>query len=128
MNLPVYLAGLVLATLLASACLVAILIYFPPSSADLLIFTLFYLSLFISATGVFCIFGLLIRRISRKGRTPLSINQAMRQFGISFRQGMFLAIILLAALILQSQGILIWWYLLILIILIGLAEWWLMRK
>ena len=128
MNLSVLLAGLVLATLLAGACLAAILVYFDPTVSGSLVFVLFYLSLLITSTGIFTLIGLFIRRISQKRRFPLLPSRAIRQLEVSFRQGLLLAVILLAALILQSQRILAWWHLIILVGLVGLAEWWLAKR
>jgi len=128
MNFSVLLAGLVLSILLAGACLAAILVYFNPTASGPLIFILFYLSLLIASTGIFTLIGLLIRRISQKRRFPLPISRAIRQLEISFRQGLLLAMILVAALILQSQQILAWWHLIILVGLVGLAEWWLSKR
>ena len=128
MNLSVLLAGLVLATLLAGACLAAILIYFDPTVSGSLVFILFYLSLLITSTGIFTLIGLFIRRISQKRRFPLLPSRAIRQLEVSFRQGLLLAVILVAVLILQSQRILAWWHLIILVGLVGLAEWWLARR
>lgn len=128
MNLSVLLAGLVLATLLAGACLAAILIYFDPTVSGPLVFILFYLSLLITSTGIFTLIGLFIRRISQKRRFPLLPSRAIRQLEVSFRQGLLLAVILVAALILQSQRILAWWHLIVLVGLVGLAEWWLARR
>jgi len=128
MNLSVLLAGLVLATLLAGACLAAILIYFDPIVSGSLVCILFYLSLLITSTGIFTLIGLFIRRISQKRRFPLLPSRAIRQLEVSFRQGLLLAVILAAALILQSQRVLAWWHLIILVGLVGLAEWWLARR
>jgi len=128
MNLSVLLAGLVFATLLAGACLTAILIYFDPTVSGSLVFVLFYLSLLITSTGIFTLIGLFIRRISQKRKFPLLPSRAIRQLEISFRQGLLLTIILLTVLILQSQRILVWWHLIILVGLVGLAEWWLARR
>jgi len=128
MNLSVLLAGLVFATLLAGVCLVAILIYFDPTVSGSLVFVLFYLSLLITSTGIFTSISLFIRRISQKRRFPLLPSRAIRQLEVSFRQGLLLAVILVAALILQSQRILAWWHLIILVGLVGLAEWWLARR
>jgi len=128
MNLSVLLAGLVLSTLLAGACLAAILIYFDPTISGPLVFILFYLSLLITSTGIFTLIGLFIRRISQKRRFPLLPSRAIRQLEVSFRQGLLLAVILVAALILQSQRILAWWHLIILVGLVGLSEWWLARR
>lgn len=130
MNLSVYLAGLVLTTLLASACLVTILIYFNPNSSDSLVFILFYLSLFIGSTGTFTLIGLIIRWFSQRKilRLRPSINKIINQLEISFRQGLLLSVILITVLILQSQRALFWWYLIILVGLVGFIEWWLGKR
>ena len=78
--------------------------------------------------GIFTLIGLFIRRISQKRGFPVLPSRAIRQLEVSFRQGLLLAVILLAALILQSQRILAWWHLIILVGLVGLAEWWLARR
>ena len=122
MSISVYLAGLILAVLLASACLAAILVYFDPFSANWLIFTLFYLSLFIVATGLLTLIGLAIRWFSQKRILP------NHQLEASFRQAILLSLILISALILQSQRILACWHLLVLVALVGLAEWRLAKK
>lgn len=128
MSLPVYLAGLILATLVSLACLAAILIYFEPSSANSLILFLFYLSLFISATGIFSLINWFLRRISWKKTINPSVGRLTRQLEISFRQGLLLAIILVSILALQSQCLLVWWHLVVLVGLIGLIEWWLSKR
>jgi len=128
MNLPVYLAGLIFAVVLAGGCLAAILIYFDPHTSDLLIFILFYLSLFIGFTGFLASIGFFIRKISRRRKTSLPTKQALHNLEVSFRQGFLLSIILIVALILQSQRILTWWHSLILVAIIGLTEWWLSRR
>jgi len=128
MNLPVYFIGLIVASLLAGLCLAAILVYFNPSSAGLLILILFYLSLFILSTSIFTLIGLFVRRVSQKQGTRLARIQAIRHLEVSFRQGLLLSLILITALILQSQRLLTWWHLLILVAVVALSEWWLTRK
>jgi hypothetical protein len=130
MNLSVYLAGLIIATLLASGCLAAILIFFDPSSADSLIFILFYLSLLIAFTGIFTLIGLAIRWFSQKKilRSRLPVDRASRCLGVAFRQGFLLAMILMVVLILQSQRLLAWWNLVMIVVVVGLAEWWLSKR
>jgi len=128
MNLPVYLAGLVFAVLLSGICLTAILVYLNPVSSDLLVFILFYLSIFIGSSGIITLIGFFIRRISRRKKASLPIKQAIYNLEVSFRQGFLLSIILIVTLILQSERVLSWWYLLILVGIIGLTEWWLSRR
>jgi len=128
MNLLAYLVGLVLVSIVAGACLAAILVYFNPLTSGLLIFILFYTSLFIASTSVFTLIGWIIRIISKKRKSPLPKKEAIYRFEVSFRQGMFLSAILVASLILQSQKVLLWWNLLILMTIVGLSEWWLSKR
>jgi hypothetical protein len=130
MNFSVLLAGLVLATLLAGACLTAILIYFNPFSAGWLVLVLFYLSLFIASTGLLTLIGLMIRWFSQRKtfRQRASISRLGRDLEISFRQSILLGSILVSVLILQSQHLLTWWHLIVLVGLVGLAEWWLAKR
>lgn len=117
--MSVFLVGAVLATLLAAASLAAIVLYLEPSAGDRLTMVLFYLSVFVSAAGFLSLIGLTARRMSRKSRLVLSANRQLRD---SFRQGVLLAAILTAALILQSWGLAQWWSLMILVGIIGLIE------
>ena len=128
LNLSTYLIGLVLVSFLAGSCLAAILIYFDPISSSLIIFILFYLSLFITFSSVLTLIGWFIRRLSQKRKFPLPNKEAIRRLEISFRQGMLLSIVLITVLILQSQRILSWWNLLIIVSLVALSEWWLSRR
>lgn len=128
MNLLAYLVGLVLVSIVAGACLSAILVYFNPFTSGLLVFISFYFSLFIVSASVFTLIGWIIRIISKKRRSPLPKKEAIHRFEVSFRQGMFLSAILIASLILQSQKVLSWWNLLILVVVVGLSEWWLSRR
>ena len=128
MNLLTYLIGLVLVSFLAGACLTAILIFFNPFSSSIFIFILFYASLFISSASIFTLIGWIIRVISKKRKYPLPKKEAFRRFEVSFRQGIFLAIILVVALIFQSMEILFWWSLLALVVIIGLSEWLLSKR
>ena len=125
MKMSVFLIGIALTTLMALACLVAILVYLEPSSSDFLIMSLFYLSLFISVSGFLSFVGLLVRRLSRKSRTALSVSC---QLWDSFRQSVLLAIILVGALLLQSKSLVYWWSLLILVGSIGLIEFLSLRR
>lgn len=121
-------AGLIFVGLTAFACLTAILIYLDPSAAGPLVLALFYASLLVGCIAFLTLIGWLIRRISSRRRFSLSKSYASRQLEIAFRQSVLLSAILIAALILQSQRVLAWWNLLILVAVVGLAEWWLMRK
>ncbi len=130
MNLSVLLAGLVLATFLAGACLAAILIYFNPLAAGWLVLVLFYLCLLVTVTGLLTLVGLAVRWFSQRRalHQKVSSSRLSRQLEISFRQALLLSSILVSVLILQSQRLLAWWHLIILVGLVGLAEWWLAKR
>jgi len=128
MNLLAYLVGLVLVSIVAGTCLAAILVYINPFTSGILVFILFYISLFIASASLFTLIGWIIRIISRRRTTPLPKKEAIHRFETSFRQGIFLSAILITSLILQGQQILFWWNLLILILVVGLSEWWFSRK
>ena len=128
MNSSVFLTGLFAVILISSACLAAVLIYLNPYGNLVISLSLFYSSLFISSTGLITLVGFLIRKISRRKKFSLPLSQLVRQFEISFRQGLLLSVILISVLMLQSQRILSWWHLTILVGLIGLAEWWLNKR
>jgi len=128
MNLLAYLVGLVLVSIVAGTCLAAILVYINPFTSGILVFILFYISLFIASASLFTLIGWIIRIISKRRITPLPKKEAIHRFETSFRQGIFLSAILITSLILQGQQILFWWNLLILILVVGLSEWWFSRK
>lgn len=125
MGLIAYTAGLTGATILAGACLAAILIYFDPFAATKVVFGLFYSAVFIACAGGFSLIGFLARRLSQK---KASVSQMTRQFEVSFRQGLLLSFVLLAALLLQAQRALAWWHLPVIVGVVAAAEWWLSRK
>lgn len=120
-----FLIGVILTTLLALVALMGILVYLEPLASDVLIMSLFYLSLFVSASGLLSLVGIIVRRISRKSRTTLSINC---QLWDSFRQGVFLAVILIGSLLMQSNGLACWWSLLVLVGMVGLLEFIFLRR
>ncbi|MDP1619442.1 MAG: hypothetical protein Q8M12_00415, partial [bacterium] len=64
---------------------------------------LFYLSLFFVGSGIF---NLVLLRL-RKG--TLNAETASSNIGLSFRQGMLLALFMIGLLVLQSFRVLVWW-------------------
>lgn len=69
----------------------------------------FYISLFFALLGTFAITGFLARFFLQR-KEP-----AFRHIGISLRQGGFLALFLVMALLLQAQKIFAWWSLVLLL-------------
>jgi len=123
-----YFLGLILTVLIAGASWAALLIYFNPFSASIFIFILFYLSLFILSASLFTLVGWLIRWVSQRKSLELSRHRFLKQWEISFRQGILLGFVLVSVLILQGQRMLSWWHLLAIIGLVTLIEWWLSKR
>lgn len=122
MKIKGFLTGLVLATILAWACLIAVLNYNSPQGNGFGLLILFYLSLFAAIAGIFSIIGIFIRRISQGKKS------VQKQIKISFRQGLLLSLVLVVALFLQSQQLFHWWSLIILLLVVGFIEWLLSEK
>ena len=76
----------------------------------------FYLSLGVSLTGTFFLLGFLIRYLFNR--------QAIiaRLVSLAFRQAILLAIILIGALLLQSQRLLTWWNVILLVLALAVIE------
>lgn len=86
----------------------SILFYFNPLNASLIIFILFYLSLFLFLTLFFTLLKIVFFKI-KQSRKNLLAPQNQDNFVISFRHGILLAIILSGSLMLR--GLKIWnWF------------------
>jgi len=116
MTITGYLVALFFATVLSLGSLIAIIFRITPAGDNLPVFILFYLTLFLSAVGIFSIFGYFIRKRFQKDKPTFYI------LAVSFRQGIFLALLLVGSLILQKQGWLVWWSGLILIFIAIFVE------
>ena len=86
-----------------------------PQSAGALGFILFYFSLFLAILGTASIIGFVIR--ARLGKTPIFV-----QVTIAFRQGIWLAGVVVFLLLLQGFHLLRWWNLALFILLVGIIE------
>ncbi len=103
MTLRAYIWGMRVVTLLSMAALGAVIVYVDPQSSAWIGLTLFYLAAFFSLGGVFNLLFLFLRR------KLLGEDAAADSVGLSFRQGILLAVIFLGILILQSFRMLVWW-------------------
>ena len=110
MRIRRFLTGLVLATLLAWVCLVAILKYFDPTDQNSAVLFFLYLFLFVALAGTSTLFDYSVRRITQRKKSEIA------QLKISLRQALLLALVIALALYWQSQGILKWWSLFLLIL------------
>lgn len=69
----------------------------------------FYCSLFLALLGTFALIGFAVRRTFSRATV------AYHQIGVSIRQGVFLALVVVGALLLRGSGLYTWWNLLVLI-------------
>ncbi|MDD5489829.1 MAG: hypothetical protein PHP25_04080 [Candidatus Moranbacteria bacterium] len=122
MTVRSYLWGMRFSTLAALAALGAVVYYVDPIRDGLLGRALFYISLFFSITGLATLFLFWIRR-------RWNANEVVYQnVGLSFRQGMLVALAVSAMLILQSFRLLLWWDAGIVIAGALLVELWFLSK
>lgn len=88
-----------------------------PFEASTLEKSFFYISLFLALVGSFSVIGLLVRRYIVK-RDELIFRHVKN----AFRQSVFIAVIIIFTLILQSLNLLTWWNAPILVVLVVLIE------
>jgi len=93
-----------------------VLIFISPQEIGILTFLLFYLILGLAVTGTLTILGFLIRKLINKNEL------AFEHVKVSFRQAVWLSLILIVSLYLQSQQLLTWWNAVLLILSLGLIE------
>ncbi len=122
MTIRAYLWGMRLSTLVALSCLGLVIYYVDPTRDGLMGQTLFYVSLFFSVTGMATLFLFWLRRLFSKNET------AYLNVGISFRQGMLVALAVTAMFVLQSFQFLIWWDAGLVIAAVLLIELWFLSK
>jgi len=116
MTISKYLALMTLATLLCWASFFVVINAVDPFSTTFSGFILFYLSLLFSAIGTLSLFGFLVRHLFNKNQFITT------QVIVSFRQSIWLSILIVVGLYLQSQKLAAWWNLLILLILLLALE------
>jgi len=103
MNLRAFVLGISFLTLVSLVFLTFILTNIDPYSTAILNFVLFYLSFFVTLAGLFILAGFYLRKLFAKKKI------AYRLLKTSFRQGIFVSIILTGFLLLQSFRALNWW-------------------
>lgn len=108
---------MLLATILAWFGFFIIINSFDPNQGGLMVFSLFYTTLFLSIFGTLSLLGFLFRNIFNK-RKALARVMALE----SFRQALIFSIILVVAMMMQAARVLTWWNMLLLIILASVVE------
>lgn len=106
-----------IATIVAWVGFFTIIFNFDPQEANWLIFTLFYLALFLATTGTLSIIGFFARILLLRKRSILR-----HLIAESFRQATIVAAALVVTMILQSVRILTWWNMALLILAAAALE------
>lgn len=107
-----------LMSILTGICWLAwllVLFFISPNKIGLIGFILFYFSLFLAIIGSISILGFIIR--IRLGKKPV-----FRQVEISFRQGIWISVLVICILILQGLHLLRWWNALFLVLFLVFLE------
>ena len=122
MTLKLYLIGIIFTIVLAFASFFSIIIFFSPEGTDALLQFLLFISLFIGLTGLFGLIGFFLRK--KKYRKI----DASSFFGVSFRQGTLLSVLLVGSLFLRAFTSFWLWGSLVLLILVLIIEFFFLRK
>ncbi len=122
MTLRAYVWGMRIITLLSLVALGAVIFYVDPESSGIFGIVIFYVTIFFALSGIFNLFLLFIRK-KLLGKELVSVN-----VGLSFRQGLLLAIFCFIILILQSYHLLVWWNALLALAGIFLVEFYFLNK
>lgn len=103
MTLKSYLWGLRVGTILSLLAWVFVVFYIDPQKSGLAGQFIFYVTFFLLLSGIFILMLSFARRKIKKD------DLAFAEVGISFREGMLLALLVIILFILQSFRILVWW-------------------
>lgn len=116
MTLKSYLNAMAVATSVAFMGWGLVLLYIDPSSTGYMGIILFYVTLFLGLMGFFTLISFSLKRW-------ISNNEVIFSYiASSFRQGFWLAVIILGLLLMQGARILNWWDALLFIASISLLE------
>jgi hypothetical protein len=116
MTLKTYLNLMSLATLFAAISWILVIYYVDPTDFGVMGIGLFYATLFFTLVGIFTIIGFSLRKHFLNNELLFSL------VGLSFRQAVWIAIIIIGLLIMQGARILNWWDAALLIISVSLLE------
>jgi hypothetical protein len=89
-------------TFLAGFSLVSIVSFTDPTNSSYVTFGFFYASLLIFCLGLFTLIGLGLRQKLYPGHYVINLSN-------SFRQGFFIAILIIVSFLLLSKHLLFWW-------------------
>lgn len=122
MSLKQYLFLIISATAISIIAFLIVINSINPTATNLLGFTLFYLSLFFSVTGILALILFLFRNAFN---STLFLKDKVL---ISFRQAFLIGVLICVGLFLQSQKLIAWWNLIILILILFIIEYGFLAK
>lgn len=117
MSLKQYLLIMTFGTLLCWLAWVFVILKVSPYDGGLIGLISFYLSLFLAIIGTFSVFGFMIRSIILKDDEAV-----FRHVKHTFRQSIFVALVIVMMLVMLSRGWLYWWNAIILIMFFVFIE------
>lgn len=103
MALKHYLTLMVFGTVVCWIAWTVVLFRIDPFVSGFIGLASFFLSLFLALLGTFSLLGFLFRRAFSKDTI------AFHHIGISMRQGLFFALVVVGALLLRGTGLYTWW-------------------
>jgi len=103
MSLKTYIWLMILGTIGAWASWFMVISFLTPEVAGVSGFAFFYLSLFIAIVGTATLVGFALRAWVHKNEL------VTRQASISFRQGIFVGVVVVLSLLLKDQKLFTWW-------------------
>ena len=116
MNLQKFIIFMVLGSLMSLFGFLMVLNFINPNESGIFVFLMFYLSLGLFTLGMFTVVGFFARK--KLSHKEMLFGKVM----ISFRQALWISIVLIVSLVLQSRELLNWINEILLILLLGLIE------
>jgi len=116
MTVSRYFILMIAATILCWLAFGLVIFFIDPITSGWVGITFFYLALFFSVVGTLALLGFAVRILFWKEVLPY------KHVGISLRQGLLFAILIICSLILAAQELFTWWSIILLIAGLGLLE------
>lgn len=117
MSLRQYLAIMTGATIISWLIWLTVILYFDPSTAGIVGFVFFYVSLFLSILGTSTLVGFIVRAKIIKNEDAI-----FRHMKKNFRQGFIFSIFCIVVLLLAQFKLLTWWNFALLVTLYAFTE------
>lgn len=116
MSFRAYIIMMIITTLASWSMWAMVIFSINPNTTDFLGLLFFYLSLFLSLIGTMSIVGSVIRK------KMIKEGLLFRHVVVSLRQAVLFSVLIITALLLQSNSILTWWSILLLVGALSVIE------